>query len=968
MSTDDQLVRDRLVTLLDQRWLRPVMTVVAGAGFGKTTALSAALDADGEGVRSEMVAVPAGSGATELAAAMVRAWRFEAPRSGSNEAAERLTAAWWAMAPTPVCTVVDDAQHLDAEGRNLLKQLVDGLPPNAHLVVASRVAILHDITPLIGEQDLRFTAAELAQLAAANGLVAEDLAEGSGWPAVAALLASAGPYGAGEGRRTGTGETVWQEVLAGLDPDHRRALALLALSGPADDRMVDALLGEAAENLVDELLETVPLTRWRRGQMEVHALWAEPALASLTTPIRRQAPAVVVRALLETGHSSAAFAVAVAQGLDTERDRVVRIVATDERRVPDPDTAARWLSAYEVRPDVLEVELLQGLSLRGRRPAEALDPLRRSAALARAHNEPALETLVLTLLGTVAFILQDAETGAAVSTRACELAASGQLGAATLVDLAQVIQLLRAGEADRALALVRAVDPEDARPLDGLRAFLVARSLCELGQAQECLDLLTTTTAPMAPYGFGVDVLQARCYWMLGDLDGVDALLLHRSTLAAADGRSDDAAVLHALRRLIANINGSSSELEAVGPHSSPFAVLLDGLADAIKEQYERPEAVPEILALGMALGGPGAAIPEIRHLLASVPAPLAAIELHGSPGAARRVTDALAAGESPSGSDVAAAVPLLPRRVLAQATAAWSAAGEPDQRPPWVSAFKGSNLAVLQRAFAEANRAEPAWSKGASHVVELAVLGPVEVRVDGKAIAGDLRRERVRALLWLLVLRRRVTRREASEVLWPDLTEVAAANNLRTTLSYVARLLAGSTGAAVIEVDRNALGLVNDGRLRVDAWLLQDELARGRRAERAGGIADALAAYRRAAACWRSDPVHEVVAAPWLEEPLAEIRADFVEAAVRAAELLVGRDDEAALDLSSRALAADGWSLRASDVAIRAQAGLGRDAGARQALVRYRSILDELGLDNTELGPLAALVAHVSLGRRPID
>ncbi|MEO6628214.1 MAG: AAA family ATPase, partial [Aquihabitans sp.] len=412
MTVDSQLVRDRLVARLHQRWQRPVVTVVAGAGFGKTTALSAALDADTEGIRSELVAVPAGSGATELAEALARAWECDVPLSGALDAPEWLTAVWWAMAPTPICTVVDDAHNLDGEGRNLLVQLVDRLPPNAHLVVASRVQVLDGTTPLIGEQDLRFTVEELAQLAAAHGVTPEDLAEGAGWPALAAMLARIGSAGTDDGTTTGSAASVWQEVLATQEPAHRRAIALLAMAGPADDRLLDALLGEAAGDLVDELLATVPLTRWRRGRMEVHALWTDPALASLNASVRRQAPVEVVRALLVSSRPSAAFAVAVSHHLDAERDRVVRTVASDERMVPDAATAARWLTAYERRPDVLEVEVLLGLSLRGRRPAEALEPLRRAATLARAADEPALETMMLTLLGTVAFALQDAETGA----------------------------------------------------------------------------------------------------------------------------------------------------------------------------------------------------------------------------------------------------------------------------------------------------------------------------------------------------------------------------------------------------------------------------------------------------------------------------------------------------------------------------------------------------------------------------
>ena len=49
----------------------------------------------------------------------------------------------------------------------------------------------------------------------------------------------------------------------------------------------------------------------------------------------------------------------------------------------------------------------------------------------------------------------------------------------------------------------------------------------------------------------------------------------------------------------------------------------------------------------------------------------------------------------------------------------------------------------------------------------------------------------------------------------------------------------------------------------------------------------------------------------------------------------------------------------------MRANAGLGRDAAARQGLARHRSLVEELGLDADLVAPLAEVVARASLGAR---
>ena len=85
-----------------------------------------------------------------------------------------------------------------------------------------------------------------------------------------------------------------------------------------------------------------------------------------------------------------------------------------------------------------------------------------------------------------------------------------------------------------------------------------------------------------------------------------------------------------------------------------------------------------------------------------------------------------------------------------------------------------------------------------------------------------------------------------------------------------------------MLEVTRTSLRLREDGPLEVDAWALHHDLDTARAAERAGRINEALVAYRSAAGRWAGEPAQDLEPAEWLEDALRDLRAAFVESAVR--------------------------------------------------------------------------------------
>ena len=208
--------RPRLTDLLPARHLRPVVSVVAPPGFGKTTLLAQWAeqrrrefawvsveepDNDPKVLLSyiaealNMVA-PIGDGGVRA-----RSPRREAPCQGRSM--PRLVAAFSAM-PSPVVLVLDDVHVLhNRECQAALSALADHVPPGSHLVLAGRaqpplrLARLRAEARLteIGHADLVLSAAEAGSLLHAAGVAlgeheaAELHRHTEGWPAALYLAA-----------------------------------------------------------------------------------------------------------------------------------------------------------------------------------------------------------------------------------------------------------------------------------------------------------------------------------------------------------------------------------------------------------------------------------------------------------------------------------------------------------------------------------------------------------------------------------------------------------------------------------------------------------------------------------------------------------------------------------------------------------------------------------------------------------
>jgi DNA-binding SARP family transcriptional activator len=235
---------------------------------------------------------------------------------------------------------------------------------------------------------------------------------------------------------------------------------------------------------------------------------------------------------------------------------------------------------------------------------------------------------------------------------------------------------------------------------------------------------------------------------------------------------------------------------------------------------------------------------------------------------------------------------------------------------------------------------------------VRVEVLGAARLQRGDRIVDdADWRRERVRALLLLLVVRSELRREEAATLLWPDLDQQKSAANLRLTLHYLQSVLephrAKREAPYFVSQDAGFLRLRGHDRLTVDAWELDALLDAAGDAEESGAMSRALELLLAATRLWRGEPFEDVAFAEWAAPTRDWLHARFVAAGVRAAELLVGADRPGeALELVERVLRAEPWSEAAYRVQVSAHLASGNRSAALRSLEACRAMLDELGVE----------------------
>jgi predicted ATPase/DNA-binding SARP family transcriptional activator len=242
---------------------------------------------------------------------------------------------------------------------------------------------------------------------------------------------------------------------------------------------------------------------------------------------------------------------------------------------------------------------------------------------------------------------------------------------------------------------------------------------------------------------------------------------------------------------------------------------------------------------------------------------------------------------------------------------------------------------------------------------MEFLVLGPLEVRVDGRALA--LGGVKPRALLAVLVLHANepVSTERLALALWG---EDAPAGAVKTVQVHVSRLRRALGESDVLATTPGGYRLrVQPGELDADRF--ENGVAEGRRALAAGRPDQAASALREALELWRGPPLAELAGLPFAPAEIAgleEQRLAALELRVEA-DLAAGRHAELVGELQ-RLTSQHPWRERLHAQLMLALYRTGRQADALEAYRRARATLvDELGLEpSVELRQLEqAILKH---------
>jgi LuxR family transcriptional regulator, maltose regulon positive regulatory protein len=311
--------RSPLIGRLAQDDARPIVSVVAPAGYGKTTLLSQWAQANGQSFawvsvdeadndpKVLLTYVAQALDAVEPIGERVFGALASPASSVPGTVVPRLGSAFASMI-SPVVLVLDDVHGLhNAECRAAVAALADHVPGGSRLVLAGRTEPPLRIARLraegkiteIGPRDLSFTRKEASALLRGAGLavseegVADLHRRTEGWPAglyLAALyLSQGGPFAAVAGSFGGDDRLVSDylesEFLTRISARQRvfltRTAVLERMSGPLCEAVLDQI-GSAATltDLAQSNLLLVPLDR-RREWYRCHHLFRDMLLAEL---------------------------------------------------------------------------------------------------------------------------------------------------------------------------------------------------------------------------------------------------------------------------------------------------------------------------------------------------------------------------------------------------------------------------------------------------------------------------------------------------------------------------------------------------------------------------------------------------------------------------------------------------------------------------------------------------------------
>jgi DNA-binding SARP family transcriptional activator len=662
----------------------------------------------------------------------------------------------------------------------------------------------------------------------------------------------------------------------------------------------------------------------------------------------------------------------------------------------------RWLADLpDAVRDTAGAALAAGVQAAVLAPADATEPLQTAIRRCREAGDPNGELGAIALLGQVAWWRADLELLAGLLPRVVELEAEGHPLARALAALGQAVVADIVGGDDDVLAHLDAIEPgvlDDA--WEAMAAWLRATTLAGGGRAEESLAVFDAIP-PIPDPAFQLNVEGARLEALLalGQLDEVVAAVPSITDRLEAAGvvqfvlvsLAEAAFVLawvgdvEGARRLVARVH--RAEVDADVGQTARLALAEAAMLVAAGDEPAAADLLERAIAIHGLDRGIDRRVWRRGLALTYVLVPSArdrweAAELRGHVAAARTLARAVVAlrdcaNRAGFGArdadevrrrlrdldlrDMSRVRAGLHHRFAVDLALGLEAAGRPEGGALLEALGPRGREAMRAEAATRTHRAKLAKSLLAAvpappaDLTEIAVLGPLAIARNGAPVTdGDLRRERVRALLAFLVGHRTTSRAAIIAALWPDLDERAAANNLRVTMTYLLRVLEpgrpARESAYLVRVGGQAVTLATSDWLRIDVDRFAEHVARAARAEADGTPSLALEHNLAAVALYRGEAHEGVADADWIALEREHFRGRFVAAATRAGELLVGRGDlDEAEGVARRAVEVDPWAENAYAVLVSVALARGDRSAARRTLDRGQSALSDLGVEPSE-------------------
>jgi predicted ATPase/DNA-binding SARP family transcriptional activator len=229
----------------------------------------------------------------------------------------------------------------------------------------------------------------------------------------------------------------------------------------------------------------------------------------------------------------------------------------------------------------------------------------------------------------------------------------------------------------------------------------------------------------------------------------------------------------------------------------------------------------------------------------------------------------------------------------------------------------------------------------------EFGILGPLEVRLDGRPLA--LRSEKQRLLLGALLLHANevVSVDRLVDALWGEAPPEGAANTLQVHVSKLRKQLGGAA-----DVANRAPGYVlRTEPAAIDLHRFEELAAAGRTALGRGDAHDASERLAAALALWRGDALADLAENPFFRTDAARLDEQRVHALEDRleADLAAGRHADVVPELEAL-VHAHPLRERLWGQLMRALYGAGRQAEALEAYRRAREVLvEELGIEPSE-------------------